>query len=181
MSLKFLPSLLKTTPTLTLFLHVEALDGGEWLINPRRACAARVPVLALCVCLCVCLSVTALAATAFVSACNQRHLRHYFRLFLDFNSWIFEKAFRYKSYGEKKPICKLVRAHREPFSRIFGTNETQQLREGQLVGRMLLQRLATGVKQARYRRSLLGGQRGTRTRMRSGQCMVILYATYGMV
>ena len=52
----------------------------------------------------------------------------------------------------KKPICKLVRAHREPFSRSFGTNETQQLREGQLVGRMLLQRLATGataVKQAR--------------------------------
>ena len=45
--------------------------------------------------------------------------------------------------------------HREPFSRSFGTNETQQLREGQLVGRMLLQRLATGataVKQARYRR-----------------------------
>ena len=31
-------------------------------------------------------------------------------------------------------------------SRSFGTNETQQLREGQLVGRMLLQRLATGVK-----------------------------------
>ena len=40
-------------------------------------------------------------------------------------------------------------------SRSFGTNETQQLREGQLVGRMMLQRLATGatgVKQARYRR-----------------------------
>ena len=55
----------------------------------------------------------------------------------------------------KKPICKLVRTHREPFSRSFGTNETQQLREGQLVGRMFLQRLATGetgVKQARYRR-----------------------------
>ena len=37
----------------------------------------------------------------------------------------------------------------------FRTNETQQLREGQLVGRMMLQRLATGatgVKQARYRR-----------------------------
>ena len=48
----------------------------------------------------------------------------------------------------KKPICKCVRAHREPFSRSFGTNETQQLREGQLVGRML-QRLATGVKQAK--------------------------------
>ena len=66
------------------------------LINPRRACAARVTVLALCVCLSVCLSVTALAATAFVSTCNQRHLRHYYRLFLDFNSWIFEKAFRSK-------------------------------------------------------------------------------------
>ena len=40
-------------------------------------------------------------------------------------------------------------------SAAFGTNETQQLREGQLVGRMMLQRLATGatgVKQARYRR-----------------------------
>ena len=39
--------------------------------------------------------------------------------------------------------------------RTFWTSETQQLREGQLVGRMLLQRLATGatgVKQARYRR-----------------------------
>ena len=41
------------------------------------------------------------------------------------------------------------------WSSSFGTNETQQLREGQLVGRMMLQRLATGatgVKQARYRR-----------------------------
>ena len=37
----------------------------------------------LCVSLCLCLSVTALAATAFVSACNQRHLQHCFRLFLD--------------------------------------------------------------------------------------------------
>ena len=49
----------------------------------------------------------------------------------------------------------IFRAHRERFSRSFGTNETQQLREGQLVGRILLQRLATGatgVKQARYRR-----------------------------
>ena len=41
---------------------------------------------------------------------------------------------------------------RQPLSHSFGTNETQQLREGQLVGRMLLQRLATGatgVKKAR--------------------------------
>ena len=46
-------------------------------------------------------------------------------------------------------------SYRQPLSRSFGTNETQQLCEGQLVGRMMLQRLATGatgVKQARYRR-----------------------------
>ena len=44
------------------------------------------------VCVCVYLSVTALAATAFVSACNERHLRHYYGLFLDSSSWIFEKT-----------------------------------------------------------------------------------------
>ena len=39
-----------------------------------------------------------------------------------------------------------------PFSRTFGTSETQELLEGGLVGRMLLHRLAvgaTGVNQAR--------------------------------
>ena len=54
-----------------------------------------------------------------------------------------------------------IRAHRERFSRSFGTNETQHLREGQLVGRMLLQRLATGatgVKQARYRSIISMGE-----------------------
>ena len=67
----------------------------------------------------------------------------------------FRKNLPFKSYSVKKAICKCVRSHREPFSRSFGTDETQHLREGQLVGRMLLQRLstgATGVKQARYRR-----------------------------
>ena len=67
----------------------------------------------------------------------------------------FRKNLPLKSYGVEKPICKCVGAHRQPLSRSFGTNETQQLREGQLVGRMMLQRLATGatgVKQARYRR-----------------------------
>ena len=48
-------------------------------VNPQRACAAMVTVLALC----VCLSVTTLAATAFVSACNKRHQQHSLRLFLD--------------------------------------------------------------------------------------------------
>ena len=44
-------------------------------------------LLCVSVCLCVCLSVTALAATAFVSTCNERHY------YLDFNLWIFEKNF----------------------------------------------------------------------------------------
>ena len=89
------------------------------------------------------------------------------------------KNLQFKSYGVKKPIYKLVRAHREPFSRSFGTNETQQLREGQLVGRMLLQRLSTGVtgvKQARYRQGPTRGQRGTRTRMHSIHCVSLALA-----
>ena len=68
----------------------------------------------------------------------------------------FRKNLPFKSYGVEKPR---VGAHHQPLSRSFGTNESQQLREGQLVGRMLLQRLATGVKQARYRRRLLGAAR----------------------
>ena len=56
-------------------------------------------------CLSVCLSVTALAATAFVSTCNERHLRHYYRLFLNFNSWIFEKAFRSNQYANKLELA----------------------------------------------------------------------------
>ena len=48
-------------------VRVSVMCCGIVLVNPRRACAARVTVLALCVCLCLCvyLSVTALAATAF--------------------------------------------------------------------------------------------------------------------
>ena len=70
--------------------------------------------------------------------------------------WSFEKTFRSKVMAWKSQYAnELEGAHRQPLSRSFGTNETQQLREGQLVGRMMLQRLATGatgVKQARYRR-----------------------------
>ena len=53
--------------------------------------------------------------------------------------WSFEKTFRSKVMAWKSQYAN------EPLSRSFGTNETQQLREGQLVGRMLLQRLATGA------------------------------------
>ena len=66
--------------------------------------------------------------------------------------WSFEKTFRSKVMAWKSQYANELEL---TGSRSFGTNETQQLREGQLVGRMMLQRLATGatgVKQARYRR-----------------------------
>ena len=81
----------------------------------------------------------------------------------------FRKKTSVQKLWREKGNMQMITAYRQPLSRSFGTNETQQLREGQLVGRMLLQRLATGatgVKQARYRRRPTG-QRGTRTRMRS--------------
>ena len=56
--------------------------------NPRRACA-RVTVVVS-----VCLSVPALAASASVETSNQRYPLVSLRLFLDFDSWIFEKHFR---------------------------------------------------------------------------------------
>ena len=49
-------------------------------------------LLCVSVCLCVCLSVTALAATGFISACNQQHLQHSFRLFFGFKLVDFRKS-----------------------------------------------------------------------------------------
>ena len=76
----FVTFLTSTVRTLYKIKSVAAL-----LIRSRYFTAYSVidRLWARAVCLCVCLSVTALAATAFVSACNQRHLRHSFRLFLD--------------------------------------------------------------------------------------------------
>ena len=93
------------------------------VFNPR-------PV-GLSVCPFVCPSATALAAAA-----SGNQLYPLFSLF--------EKTFRSKVM--KKPIC--IGAHREPFSQ---TSETQELLEGRLVGRMLLQRLASGVKKSEIR------------------------------
>ena len=65
-------------------------------INPRRACARVTVVVSVClsVCLSVCVSVTALAAPASVYIRKQRYSRVSLRLYLDFDSWIFEKTFR---------------------------------------------------------------------------------------
>ena len=76
----------------------------------------------------------------------------------------FRRNLPFKSYG-------VIKQYANELERSFGTNETQQLREGQLVGLMLLQRLATdatGVKQARYRRRPTRGSEAlVRTHMRS--------------
>ena len=45
------------------------------------------------VCVSVCLSVTTLAATSIVFTLKSRYVGVCNRLFLDFNSWIFEKTF----------------------------------------------------------------------------------------
>ena len=45
----------------------------EWLINPRRACAARVTVVVLCICLSVCLSVSNYSRTTGYEAAYERY------------------------------------------------------------------------------------------------------------
>ena len=52
-------------------------------------------------CVCVYLSVPALAASASVETSKQRYSRVSLRLFLDFDSWIFEKPFRSKVIARK--------------------------------------------------------------------------------
>ena len=77
---------------------------GSTVVNPRRACA-RVTVVDVCVCVSVCvsvyLSVPALAASASVEDSKQRYSRVSLRLFLDFDSWIFEKPLRSKVIARK--------------------------------------------------------------------------------
>ena len=113
---------------------------------------ARVTVVVLCTCVSVCLSVclsvcpsvTALAASASAYTCDQLYRGVHFRLFLDKYVWILPSV---RKLWRELPNM--------PLSRNFRTNETQQLREGQLVGPMLLKRLATdatGVEKARHRR-----------------------------
>ena len=59
----------------------------------------------LCVCVSVYLSVPALAASASVEDSKQRYSRVSLRLFLDFDSWIFEKNLAFDSYRVKKPYA----------------------------------------------------------------------------
>ena len=84
----------------SLIHNSSSTHSEEDVINPRRACA-RVTVVVLCVCLSVYPSVPALAASASVETSKQRYSRVSLRLFLDFDSWIFEKTFREKVMARK--------------------------------------------------------------------------------
>ena len=91
---KAITSLLAFAVSNKKMLHAKWLTiVDSYLVNPRRACAARVRYLSVCLSVCY---RSSSYSVSFISTCNERHLRHYYRLFLDFNSWIFEKAFRSK-------------------------------------------------------------------------------------
>ena len=97
------------------------------------------------VCLSVCLSVTALAATVSVYACNQRHPQVSLRPYLILNLW---NSSVQELRSEKANMQMSWSSPRAVFAHFLD----QELLEGRLVGRILLQRLAagaTGVKQAR--------------------------------
>ena len=57
-------ALMPCDPNLVSSAFYNAIPNIPSLINPRRACAARVTVVGLCVCLSVCLSTTILALQA---------------------------------------------------------------------------------------------------------------------
>ena len=78
------------------------------------------------------LSVPTLAASASVETSKRRCSRVSLRLFLDFDRWIFEKTFRSKVMACKSQYANelMSGAHRVPFSRTFGTSETQEMLEG---------------------------------------------------
>ena len=63
---------------------------GSNIINPRRACAARVTVLSLsvCVCVCVCESVTLLTATPLTHRYKGRYESKANAVLKVFDSWI---------------------------------------------------------------------------------------------
>ena len=81
----------------------------------------------------------------------------------------------------EKPLLNLqkIRVHDRPPGSprsIFAQFQDQRNTAAMLVGRTLLQRLATGAKQGvKQGESLLRGQRGTRTRMRSIYTACLVY------
>ena len=101
---------------ITVFYYCTCNVG---IINPRRACA-RVTVVDVCVCVSVYLSVPALAASASVEDSKQRYSRVSLRLFLDFDSWIFEKPFRSKVIARKSQYANLIELTASRFRALSG-------------------------------------------------------------
>ena len=136
--------------------------------NPRRACA-RVTVVVLCVslsvCLCVCVSVTALAASVSIYIRKQRYTQVSRRLFLDLDSWIFEKTFRSKVRPWKSQYANELELTASRLCTLLGpTKRSSYILEWQLVGGMLLQTLATaasGQRQAMLDEPPMVGQSKT--------------------
>ena len=58
----------------------ELVEGvlKEWenIVNPRRACAARVTVVVLCVCVCVCVCVSVCPGRSSATHATKRQTRH---------------------------------------------------------------------------------------------------------
>ena len=75
----------------TLDLHIVGT-----IINPWRACTARVTVVVVCVCLSVCLSVPSLAKASLGSTLRQRYVQHLYRLFSVLTRDFSKKTFRSK-------------------------------------------------------------------------------------
>ena len=73
----------------------------------------------VCVCVPVCLSVTTLVATSFVFTLKSRYVGVCYRLFLDFNSWIFEKSFHSKEKASMQ-MSSVQPVHRGRFSSLLG-------------------------------------------------------------
>ena len=69
----------------------------------------------VCVCVCVCPSVTALAASGSVFIRKQQYARVSLRLFLDFESWNFEKNF-----CSKVTICNKLELTASHFRAVSG-------------------------------------------------------------
>ena len=72
------------------------------IINPRRACAARVTVVVLCVCLSVCLSVRDYSRTTGYEAAYERYQQLQCHKGLKINVAILLKPLRSGRYGVKR-------------------------------------------------------------------------------
>ena len=76
-----------------------------YLVNPQRACAARVTVVVLSVCLSVCLSVRASSRTAGYEVANEWHQRVVNNENMDINVAIFLKRLRSREKAKVRSIA----------------------------------------------------------------------------